>query len=463
MLVKELFGLNNLDFLYTEKLISSEDVECQTLHFRYCGEVQDTCPNCGAKLYKHGTRHIKVTDTPFIGKPTNLDIEYPRSRCKECKTIWQPEFDYIDEKHKITKRALADISQHALRNTFADVAKDYILSENTIKNVFIDVIDEYKNNLRFKTPSFLGMDEVKIKNRFITVITDLEHRTMFDMLNQRNQNFLLNYFSELPDRERILWVCTDMYRPFEKAISQCLPNAQWAIDHFHVVMKANECVDIIRRTVQASMSKKDRIHTKKVTAYVLKTRLDDLSAEQAEAIKNMRKNKTVAPMAIAYDLKEDFFNIYDNNPASKDNAQQAFKDWEESIPKDSIYDSFRTLAKTVHNFYEQIFNYWDCPIAISNGFTECSNRLIREINLRGRGYSFDILRARTLYRNANMKNLIENDMVIDGFGPIIQEGGNNFISEANYSNDDKIDNDEYEPFPEPELKFDEETGELIEP
>ncbi|WP_353885993.1 transposase [uncultured Clostridium sp.] len=30
------------------------------------------------------------------------------------------------------------------------------------------------------------------------------------------------------------WVCSDMYRPFEKSISDAMPNARWAIDHFHV-------------------------------------------------------------------------------------------------------------------------------------------------------------------------------------------------------------------------------------
>ena len=164
-------------------------------------------------------------------------------------------------------------------------------------------------------------------------------------------------------------------------------------------------------------------------------------------------------MAIVFDLKEDFYNIYDENPYSKENAQKAFKDWEASIPADSIYDCFRKLANTVHNFYEQIFNYWDCPIAISNGFTECSNRLIRETNLRGRGYSFDILRARTLYRNANMHLLIENGMIIEGFGPIIQESKENFRIEG--SSEDDFD-DEFD-LPTSQLIVDNETGELIEP
>lgn len=144
---------------------------------------------------------------------------------------------------------------------------------------------------------------------------------------------------------------------------------------FHVVMKANEAVDIIRKAVQADMTIADKVYTKKVTAYTLKKRFRDLNTEDAEAIKNLRHNEKLAPMAIAFDLKEDFFNIYDENPYSKENAQNAFKKWEESIPEDSIYNSFRKLANTVHNFYEQIFNYWDCPIAISNGFTECKTDL----------------------------------------------------------------------------------------
>lgn len=94
---------------------------------------------------------------------------------------------------------------------------------------------------------------------------------------------------------------------------------------FHVVMKANEAVDIIRKEVQADMTKADRVYTKRVTAYTLKKRFRDLNTEDAEAIKNLRHNEKLAPMAIAFDLNEGFFNIYDENPYSKENTQNAFK------------------------------------------------------------------------------------------------------------------------------------------
>ena len=241
-----------------------------------------------------------------------------------------------------------------------------------------------------------------------------------------------------------------MYRPFEKSIGDAMPNARWAIDHFHVVMKANEAVDAVRREIQKNMLKKDRIKTKRGLAYTLKTRLKDLEPEDAVKIKAARNDPRLAPLAIAFDLKEDFFGIYDNNPSSKENAQKDFAEWEESIPEDALYDKFRELANTVHNFYEQIFAAWDCPIAISNGFTECTNRLIRENNLRGRGYSFEVLRARTLYRNANLRAMLENGLV--EVGPVIPENGPVFHLDSTKEDEfDDIDaEDDYEPFPDTE-------------
>ena len=62
-------------------------------------------------------------------------------------------------------------------------------------------------------------------------------------------------------------------------------------------------------------------------------------------IRLLRDDPTLAPLAVAFDLKEDFFDIWDENPSSKDNAMKAFDRWEDGIPEDRRYDSFRTLAQ----------------------------------------------------------------------------------------------------------------------
>ncbi len=424
----------------------------KVISLKYSGCIPNVCPVCGNLLYGHGTRNIQVNDTPFQGCPVVLDIEIPRKRCRNDgeKHVWKPDLYNVDEKHKMTRRALLNLTEHSMRTTFEDASLDFVLSANTVKNVFVDFLRDNKKNLRFKTPEFMGIDEIKIKKLGeLTVITDLEHRTLYDILQGRNQKSLTDYFMDLRERDKVKWVCSDMYRPFEKSIGDALPNARWAIDHFHVVMKANEAVDAVRREIQKGMTKRDRIKTKKGLAYTLKTRLKDIDPEDAQKIKSARNNPELAPLAIAFDLKEDFFNIYDENPSSKDNAKKAFYEWEKTIPKDKIYDKFRELANTVRNFEEQIFAFWDCPIAISNGYTECMNRLIRENNLRGRGYSFDVLRARTLYRSSNLRAMIENGIV--NVGPVIPEDKPVFHFDSTKEAEEEdydIGDDDYEPFPD---------------
>ena len=415
------FQLENTNIIAMEPKFK-DGIEYNQITCGYTGPLQQVCPKCGGKMYKHGSRKLNITDTPVIGKPAKWTIILPRMRCSQCKEIWQPELSDIDENHKMTKRAYLDIAQRSLKTTFSSVAEDYLLTKMTIRNIFTDFMQEKEGTMHFRTPTFIGIDEIKIKKiGEVTVITDLEHHTLYDMLNGRNQKTLTEYFMNMPDRDKVLWVCSDMYRPFQKTIGDAMPNARWAIDHFHVVMKANEAVDEVRKRVQDSMSKRERIDTKKGLAYTLKMRERDLAPEDASKLRACRKAERYKPMMQAYDLKEEFFEIYDENPTSKENAQKAFAEWEKKVPDDELFHKFKELAGTVHHFYEQIFNYWDCPIAISNGFTECTNRLIRENNLSGRGYSFDVLRARTLYRKANLNALMKSGNLL--IGPVIPENG----------------------------------------
>ena len=438
------------------------------LLMKYDLPLPDKC-ECGGKFFSHGARPFVVTDTTLAGSPTKLRLLIPRRRCQSCGKVWTPDLPVINKNHKMTKRVYEKMANLALKRSFVDIANEYGVTNNTVKNAFVDYINERKDLLQFQTPVFLGLDEIKIKKLGeVTVVTDLEHKTLYDMILGRNQPSLTAYFSQMRDPEKVFWVCTDMYRPFEKSIRQALPNANWVIDHFHVVAYANRAMDKVRIKVQGEMSKSERIVTKKGLAYTLRTRLDKMTPDEAAKIRQCRKSETLRPLAVAFDLKEDFFNIYDNNRTSKENAQRAFAEWETTIPPDDIYEDFRILAGTVHNFYEQIFNFWECPIAITNGFTECTNRIIRENNVRGRGNSFDILRSRTLYRHANLERIENSGMLL---GPHIPKNGPVFHYEEVNGTQDKVEEDEstyfnsfdYDPLIGliPGVNYDPDTGEIF--
>ena len=86
---------------------------------------------------------------------------------------------------------------------------------------------------------------------------------------------------------------------------------------------------------------------------------------------------------------------YGSEEKTKENAIQKFNDWERSIPKN--LKSFKDVAKTVNNNFEDIFTYWDAPIKITNAYTEGHNGIIRVANRMGRGYTFEVIRAKMLY------------------------------------------------------------------
>lgn len=435
----------------------------------YTGPMPSECPKCGKKMYAHTGKNIVVADTTFIGYPTKLRLFYPRKRCTGCGYVYQPKIDAICDTRFMTKRLYTKLANLSLKRSFIDIANEYGVKNNTVKNVFKEFIQENKDKLRFETPAFIGLDEIKIKKLGeLTVITDLEHRTLYDILQRQNPSSLTTYLGEMPNRERVQWVCTDMYRPFERSIKDTFPNARWVIDHYHVVAYANRAMDAIRIAVQSKITKGNRLATKNGLAYILRTRLKHLTPKDIAKIQACRDDEILKPLAVAFDLKEAFFNIYDENLSSIDNAKKAFSEWEKSIPKGAEYEDFRKLADTVHEFYEQIFNFWICPKTITNGFTECTNRISRESNVRGRGHSFELLRGRTLYRHSNLERLENAHMLIP---PQIPSKGPVFhFEEVKGIQDEYIENVEpdynsfnYDPLIDliPGVNYDPETRELF--
>jgi len=195
----------------------------------------------------------------------------------------------------------------------------------------------------------------------------------------------------LPDKEKVEWVCTDMWRPFKRSFSQYLPNARLVIDKFYVVAMASEALEAVRKKYQATLERTDRIKVKKSIRWLTLKRPQNLSQQEIEALAVVRQ--VIPELAVAYDVKEAFYRIYDD--PDKASAMRAFEAWENSLPDE--LEGFRSLAKTVHNHYEDIFAYWDSPSRITNAYTEGLNGLTKVANRMGRGYSYEIIRAKMLY------------------------------------------------------------------
>lgn len=102
-------------------------------------------------------------------------------------------------------------------------------------------------------------------------------------------------------------------------------------------------------------------------------------------------------------LRDMFFKIYQCK--DKDSAWSAYCEWKHFVPKigDDFADMRRLALRTFKTWGKEIFNYFDVEGRKTNATTERLNGAIKSMQNMGRGYSYEVLRAKMLFGSATSK------------------------------------------------------------
>ncbi|KZR56741.1 MULTISPECIES: ISL3 family transposase [Bacillaceae] len=356
------------------------------------------CPKCGtvANLYKHGKKQQLFFDLPMHAKRVGIYVNRQRYKCRECNETFFENLPDMDVNRSVTNRLINWIQEASLEKTFTSVAEEIGVDEKTVRNIFNDYVAKLEVQTDFRTPKWLGIDEVHLLKSYRCVITDVENKSVIDILRKRNKDMVISYLSKLQDIDKIELVAMDMWRPYKDAVNIVAPHAKIIIDKFHVVKLANEALEKIRKANRQNVSAKERRQLMR-DRYVLLTRRKDLN-DFDDQIKLQVWTDMFPLLGQAYELKEQFFDIYEAKTV--DEAYKLYQEWLSNVPKE-LMTYFEDLIKAMTNWEEEIFNYFTSPI--TNAYTESLNRLIKTINHIGRGYSFEALRAKILFTQGYRK------------------------------------------------------------
>lgn len=354
------------------------------------------CPRCGGRLYGHGAQLQKVMDTPMHGKRVMLEVTRRRFRCPACKaTLFEPIPD-LHERRQMTVRLVAYIERHCLKQTFAALHREIGVDNKTIRLVFDDYKARLEATIRFETPRVLGIDEIKVIGQYRAMITNVEHLCLFDMLPTRKKEHLLAYFKALPDKDKVEFATMDLWNVYRDVITSCLPKAQIVADRFHVVRMADFALDTVRKSLRSTLTQKERIKLKD-DRELLHLRGHELDEPGKVTIADWFERFPI--LGKAYRCKEAFHALYEY--PDKQQAREAAHAWVAHMPPELASD-FRETAGALQRWEEAILRYYDARI--SNGYTESINNIAKSVNAIGRGYSFDVLRARLLYDSEARKD-----------------------------------------------------------
>lgn len=374
-------------------------VEDREDHYRIQADgvvVPTACPTCSSALYRHGSQCQSYMDTPMHGKRVLIEIDRKRYRCKVCgKTLFEP-LPAMDGKRQATSRLIAYIESHCTKKTFADLSREVGVDDKTIRHIFDDYVAHKKETVHFETPEILGIDELKIIGQYRAMITNIEKLALFDMLPTRNKADLIAYFKTMPGKDNVRVLTMDLWNVYRQVVQDQFPGRMIVADRFHVVRMANNSMEAVRKALRKDLTTKDRLKLKD-DRFVLLAREKNLDDKQKAKLEQW--SETHPTLGAAYRAKEAFHEIYSHT--TKLDAMQAAEAWEMSIP-DEIAPAFRELKGALRSWWTEIFNHYDCPT--SNAYTESINNLAKGMNRMGRGYSFDVIRARLLYDQDALKN-----------------------------------------------------------
>lgn len=348
------------------------------------------CQKCGVldRLYRHGTKDTIYRDSPIRGHATRILARVQRYKCRECgETFLQP-LAGIQEDRRMTARCAEYIKEQCLRDTLTSIADHIGCDDRTVRNLAGEYIASLDAAYKPSLPNWLGIDETQIDGKMRCVLTDIGARRPIDMLADRDKGTLTTWLHRHKERKHVQGVAIDMWRPYRDVSGVIFPGVPVVIDKFHVVRMANYCMERVRIRVAKSRTKEVRRDWMRSKA-ILNKREANLTEKQAFNLRMWLDNEP--ELADAYRLKEAFYGIY---AMKKPEALAAYDAFKGSVPT-PLKGDFKVLLTAMRNWRPEITAYFDHPI--SNAYTEALNGVAKTINRAGRGYSFEVLRARLLF------------------------------------------------------------------
>ena len=193
----------------------------------------------------------------------------------------------------------------------------------------------------------------------------------------------------MPSKEKVKVLTMDLWNVYRQVAQDQFPGRMIVADRFHVVRMANDSIERVRKAIRKELETKARLKLKD-DRFVLLSRKHNLDEKGLEKLAAW--SEQYPALGAAYEVKERFHDIYRHT--SKADAMRAAEEWEASIPS-NVAGAFREVRGALRSWWTEIFNHYDCPV--SNAYTESINNLAKGMNRMGRGYSFDVIRARLLF------------------------------------------------------------------
>jgi transposase len=343
------------------------------------------CPACGSDdVLRRGENVRRFRTVPIGRKPAYLVLAVPRVECRSCGTVRQVRIGFADPRVSYTrsfKRYALELSRHM---TIQDVAMHLGISWDVIKEIQKEDLQRRFGKVKLQHLRQIAIDEISTAkgHRYLTVVLDLETGAVVHVGEGKGGDALKDFWIRLRrSRAKVEAVATDMSPAYIDAVTTYLPGATLVFDRFHVIKLYNDKLSELRRDLYHELKDTMQKKTLKGVRWLLLKRPENLDPSRREPQRLREALHLNEPLAIAYYLKEELNEIWE-----QDDQQQA-----EAVLLDWIAYAEVTGIRMLHDFAKTlrfhacgILAHYDFPI--STAPLEGTNNKIKTMKRQAYGF-----------------------------------------------------------------------------
>ena len=135
-------------------------------------------------------------------------------------------------------------------------------------------------------PEVVSLDEFKGNSggqKYNSIVADPKNHKVIDILPNRCENDLIQYFSQFESRKNVKYFVCDMNPHFRQVAKVCFKNAVIVADRYHVIRQVYWAMERVRKNEQNKLSIQFRKYFKK-SRYLLMRPMEKLTEEEADQL-----------------------------------------------------------------------------------------------------------------------------------------------------------------------------------
>jgi transposase len=362
------------------------------------------CSGCGRRRPWYDTQGLRRFEfVPLWGIPVFFMYAPRRVNCKRCG-IKVEAIPWSEGKHTLTITYMQFLASWAKQLSWQEVARTFKTSWGKVFRSVEWAVQWGLAHRDLSNVRSIGVDEVLWQrgHKYLTVVyqIDDECKRLLWVGKDRKLRTLLKFFHEF-GKERsaqLLFVCSDMWRPYLRVIAKKAGQAIHVLDRFHIAMQMNKAIDEVRAKEACDLKAKGLVPILTHSRWCLLKRPENLTANQEIKLSDLLRYNLKA--ARSYLLKEDFQFFWDY--VSPHWAGVFLDRWCRRAMRSRI-EPMKKVARMLRAHRGLLLNWFRAKKRISSGTMEGLNNKLKLTTRKS--YGFRTFRAAEIMLYHSLGNL----------------------------------------------------------